>query len=464
MKRIHFFRISLFIFILILPVINMNLKPNQVSEIDNRLLMEKSETLSGDFTDNIEQYLEDRIGFRTNMINSYTTVMDNLFNYMIHPSYEYGEDGYIFFKLSRETFNEEFQEIYSDFILKLQEYCYARNIEFLYSVEPSKATIYSEFLPKGTNYKNLNLEYFLSLLYEKNINHVYTGDVLLETKSKYQVFDEKYDAGHWNETGAIVGISYILDKLNEQNPNVDKFDFNNYEVVTHTNTTLPVSYFKINEETLHYNLKDAKAKPVDTFTGKIKLSESARTFSHYINEENPDAPKILVFAGSYFNNKDKFLNESFSEYIKVHNYHNIINFDYYINLFNPDIVLFESTEYTHNNNFFYMEDMSSTIYNKPLTDYKNLSKTQFTSIAGDIITDNNGAVTSFSIPLSTNKSLYSYIKAGDRILDARTITVDENQSVEFSIASSDLENLTELTLYIISKDETEYSEISISLY
>jgi len=463
MKRIHYFRISLFILILILPIININLKPNQVSKIDNRLLMEKSEILSGDFTYNIEQYLEDRIGFRTNMISSYTNAMDSLFNYMVHPTYEYGQNGYIFSKLSRETFNKEFQEVYSDFILKLQEYSSDRNIEFLYAVEPSKATIYPEFLPKGTNYKNVNLEYFLSLLDEKNINHIYTGDALLDSKSKYQVFDKKFDAGHWNETGAIVGISSILDKLNEQNPNIDKFDFNNYEVVKHTNTTLPVSYFAINEETLHYNLKDSKTKPVDIFKDKIKLAESARNFSHYINEENTDAPRILVFAGSYFNNKDKFLTESFSEYIKVHNYHNIINIDYYINLFNPDIVLFESTEYTHNSNYFYMGVMSSTIYNKPLTDFKDLSKTQFTSIDGNIAINKNDAVTDFSIPLTTNKALYSYAKVGDRILDCKTIDGDENQSVEFSIASYELENLTDFTLYIISEDENEYSEINVNL-
>ncbi|MEG1311770.1 MAG: alginate O-acetyltransferase [Romboutsia sp.] len=463
MKRIQILKIVLFIGIITLPIINMNLKPEQVSEIDNRVLMEKSEVLTGDFTSNFEQYIEDRIGFRTSMISAYTNSMDYMFNYMVHPTYEYGQEGYIYSKLSREVFHKDFQEVYSDYILNVQQYCEGRGIEFLYAVEPSKATVYPEFLPKGCNYKNIDLDYFLKLLDEKNINHVYTGDALIEAKSNYQVFDEKFDAGHWNETGAIVGSSEILYKLNEQNENIDKFDFNNYEVVKYKNTSLPVSRFEIDEETLRYELIEPKAKPIDMFAENIRINERYTNFSHYKNEENTDAPRILVFAGSYFNNKDKFLTKSFSEYVKVHNYHNIIDIDYYINLFNPDIVLFESTEYTHNSNYFNTDVMCTTIYNKPLKDYENISKTQFVSIDGDITTTQNEAVIDFSIPLTNNKALYSYAKVSDRILDCEIIEVDGKQSVEFSIALYELKDVSEFTLYIVSEDESEYSEIKVNL-
>lgn len=33
--------------------------------------------------------------------------------------------------------------------------------------------------------------------------------------------------------------------------------------------------------------------------------------------------------------------------MKIHNYRNVIDYEYYINIYNPDIVLFESTEYTN---------------------------------------------------------------------------------------------------------------------
>lgn len=466
LKRIYIFRIILFIIILVVPIITINLKPNQISEIDNKKFMEISDIFEGDLTDNIETFIGDRIGFRTSMINAYTIGMDVLFNYMVHPSYEYGQDGYVFTKIAAEDFNSEYQDIFSDYILKLQNYCNDRDIKFLYVIEPSKSAVYSEYLPTGLNaMPNDNLNYFLNLLDEKNINHVYTGDDLIKYKSHYQVFDKKYDANHWNETGAIIGISSILDRLNEMDSTVDKLNINNFNISTVTHTTLPVSYFPINEESTIYELKDdTNIETISTFNDKIKISEQFRNFSHYINKSNPDAPKILVFAGSYFSGKLKFLTNSFSELILVHNYYNILNTDYYINLFNPDIVLFESSEQTHNSYYFNSPSMRDITFNKSLLSYSDLSNTQYATINGNIEINDNGSVTDFSIPLNNGYSLYSYALIGDRILDCRTISDDNGiDHIEFSITSSELENINEFTLYTISNDEKEYSEIKINL-
>ena len=464
MKRIYILKIVIFLTILILPIININLKPNQISEIDNKNLIELSDVLSGDFTTNTETFIEDRIGFRTTMINSYTKVMDFLFNHMVHPSYQNGKNGYIFSKLSRENVDYEYQEVYSDFILKVQNYCEDRNIDFLYAVEPSKLSIYPEYLPDGVNYQNLNLNYFLDLLNKKDINYVFTGDSLVKAKVDYQVFDKKFDANHWNETGAIVGISSILDKLNEINSSVDKFDINNYSIDTKVNKTLPVSYFPIEEETIIYNQNNTNIKIIDTYNDKIKISEQHRNFAHYINESKPDAPKILVFAGSYFNEKHKFLNESFSEFILVHNYENIFDIDYYINLFNPDMVLFESTEYTHNSNYFDINIMREITYNENLSIYSNLIKSEFTSIDNIFYINDNGSVTDFVFTLTNDETSSSYAIVENRVFDCKTITDDSGkQHIEFSIPSSEISDLSKITLYTISKDGKQYSEIEVNI-
>ena len=70
MKRIYIFRITIFITILVIPIITMNFKSNQISEIDNKVLTEASDIFNGDITNNIETYLDERIGFRTIMINA----------------------------------------------------------------------------------------------------------------------------------------------------------------------------------------------------------------------------------------------------------------------------------------------------------------------------------------------------------------------------------------------------------
>ncbi|MEW9096010.1 MAG: alginate O-acetyltransferase [Clostridiaceae bacterium] len=464
MKKIHLFRIVLFIFIIALPIFNMNLKPNQVSDIDNRELIDSSEIFSqGSVTENAENYIEDRIGFRTEMVNVYTKGMNLLFDEMIHPSYQYGKDGYIFSKLQENKLDKEFQEVYSDFILNFQNYCTDRNIEFLYAVEPSKATVYSEFLPEGYNYDNKNLNYFLNLLKDKNINYLYTGQALTNAKDSKQVFDKKYDAGHWNETGAVIGISSILDRLHDLDSTVDKFDINKFEAVEHTNTTLPASYFPIDEKTTHYNLKNNNSIYVTDFNNEIKKSEKFRSFSHYKNPNNKDGPKILIFGGSYFQEREKFLTESFSELVMVHNYHNVIDYDYYINIFNPDIVLFESTEYTHSDYYFPVDKMKNSTYNKNLKDYSNLSESKFAYAKDNTFEKSNTNLTNFSIPIEGEKASYAYADISNRILDCRIREVNGVQNIEFSIPTSEIENLNEFSLYLISEDESEFTRVSLKL-
>jgi len=471
MKKIHIFRIILFSSIILLPILTMNLKENQVSEIDNRALtnfsdIKDSDIKNGDITKSIESYLEDRIGFRDKIVSAYTIGMDKLFNDMVHPCYQYGEEGYIFAKLTAENFNGEFQEVFSSFIAGFEKYCNDKGISFLYVAEPSKPLIYTEYLPAGYNYKNENFDYFLSLLKEKNINFLYNGKTLLKAKETTQVYDKKYDANHWNETGALIGISSILNRLNALDSRVAPLDLNKFEKVQVENTSLPVSYFPISEYTYKYNLIDNNSIEIDDYKDKIEMSNQFRTFVHYKNLKNIYAPKILVFAGSYFNGKDKFLTESFSEYIKVHNYHNVINYDYYINLFNPDIVLFESTEYTHSNSFFPVDLMKNTIHNKAFNSYSlnNLKEVNFTSpVNGHNLNKSNTDITNFSIELIGGTPLYAYADINGRMLDCKVVEKEGKETVEFSVKTLELDKLDNLSLYLISNNETEYCKLDFAL-
>ncbi|MCY6957733.1 alginate O-acetyltransferase AlgX-related protein [Clostridium brassicae] len=464
MKKIHFFRMILFLFIIVFPIFSMNLKSNQASGIDNRKLTEFSEIFSGEsITQNIQNYIGDRIGFRTEMVNLYTKSMDILFDEMVHPSYQYGKDGYIFPKLKENKTDKEFQEAYSDFILNFQNYCTDRGIKFLYAAEPSKTTIYSEFLPQGYNYNNENLQYFLNLLKDKNVNYLYTGEALMNAKSSKQVFDKKYDANHWNETGAIVGISSILDRLNDLDSRINKFDINKFEAVDYTNTTLPVSYFGINEKTTHYNLKKDNSVPITDFKDEIKLAKNFTYFAHYKNPNNKNAPKILIFAGSYFQGRDKFLTESFSELVRIHNYHNVVDYDYYINIFNPDIVLFESTEYTHLNYYFPVDKMENTIHNKEFKAYSNLPESKFAYIKNNTFKKSDTNLMNFSIPIEGEKASYAYADIANRILDCKVKEVSGKQYVEFSIPTSEIKNLNKFSLYLISQNESKIVKLPCNL-
>lgn len=542
MKINNLIKLGAFLLIIIIPVLFMNLKSDQVSYIDNRSLMNFEDIFSNkDVFNNIKSYVDDRIGFRTEMVDIYAKVMDKAFNEITHPRYEYGKDGFIMSKAEENEFDPEFMEIYSDFIKEFQKYCNDRDIKFLYAVEPRKELIYPEYIKKGYNYENKDIEYFLELLEEKNINYLnnietlreakekgvaldilktgylnsgdiemvelfenegmlYKSDDLIELKeaedvgesdeivefgkpnmhlnnqsaedskneivdSRGLLYDKEYDARHWNETGAIIGISAILDRLNLLDSKVGTFDISKYEAKDYINDTLVASNFEINEKTTHYNLIEDNSIYIEDLENEIKRNESFRNFTHYKNEANPDAPRILIFAGSYFDDKEKFLTESFSELMKIHNYRNVLDYEYYINIFNPDIVLFESTEYTHFDFYFPDDEMEDKVHIKNLKNYKNLKEDNFVVTEPNNLSNysNYNNITNFSIKIDSEDVLFAYAYINNRILDCKINEIDNQKYVEFSIMTSEIKDLNEFDLYFISKDEERYQKISCRL-
>ena len=87
-------------------------------------------------------------------------------------------------------------------------------------------------------------------------------------------------------------------------------------------------------------------------------------FSHYVNPKHKKLPRILVFRGSYFLGREKFMTESFSESIFVHSYENVFNLEYYVERYKPDIVLFESVEYATINTYFPKEKLKTVKFVK----------------------------------------------------------------------------------------------------
>ena len=518
-------KIGAFFLVILIPILFMNFKRDQVSKIDNRMLLNFEDIFSNkDIFNNIESYIDDRIGFRTEMVDIYAKVMDKAFNEITHPKYEYGKDGFIMSKAEENEFNPEFMETYSDFIKEFQDYCNARDIKFLYSVEPRKELIYPEYITEGYNYENRDIEYFLELLEEKNINYLNNIETLSEAREKgsaldilkqgYRnsgdtetveflenelliidefneldksnvyleneynknskkeivdsrglLYDKEYDARHWNETGAIIGISAILDRLNLLDNRVETFDISKYEAKDYINDTLAASNFEINEITTKYNLIEDNSIYIEDLEDEIKRHESFSNFTHYKNEANPNAPRILIFAGSYFDDKEKFLTESFSELMKIHNYRNVLDYEYYINIFNPDIVLFESTEYTHFDFYFPDDEMEDKIHIKNLKNYKNLKEdnfvvTELNNLSNHINCNN---ITNFSIKIDSEDVLFAYAYINNRILDCKINEIDNQKYVEFSIMTSEIKDLNEFDLYFISKDEERYQKVNFEL-
>lgn len=324
-----------FLVILVVPLAKMNRASNQVSEIDNRILAERPPLkMDAGFTTGIEAYLLDRIGFRTRMIHAYQKICDVLFKKLVHPIYMYGEEGYIFFKggyiddYQHLNINKAYIENCGVYLEKIYQYLSDRNIKFIYFLAPDKKSVYSEFFPPTINVFGDKSQATLLIdeLKRRNIPFIHPIQEFKEAKKYQQIYNKKYDAGHWNEYGAFIGHSMITRKLKEYFSYVKLLSTTDYTIAMKSVTSLHVSHFEINEEVPYYTLKSSKPKSVSQNTGFKKK-------------------RILIFHDSYFSSIRKFYSGNFSE-INSTNMNNIDTLEALVSQHKPDVVLIENAERT----------------------------------------------------------------------------------------------------------------------
>lgn len=404
MKKLKTIFIMAVIILLLVPIVTFNIESPSVSAIDNRELTE-FDIHSDDKTDMIDSYVKDRVGFRTNAISAFTVLNDRLFHEMIHPTYTYGQDGYVFFKIGQEYADEEFIEAFCQYLKKIQDYCEERNVPFIYCLNPGKVSVYSEYLPKGYHYKNKVIKCIVENLEKYGVNYVNNYEVLKEKSKTEQVYNKKYDAGHWNDLGAFYGINTILNKVNEYFPVVRENTMEDFDISTEIQESLPVSYFRIDEEVPVFSNKksDMIVDKTEDYAS-IKLDSSHRAFTYLENKENQELPDVLFFRGSYVIGRERFLESRFSELCAVHNYENLLDFEYYFNIVQPDCVIVETADYATTRDYFDYEKLNDKELNKlpdeldlesskPLENYRFTKKTE-------------GALTEIAIEAGESKGGY----------------------------------------------------------
>lgn len=358
-KAMHFLFIAAFLLCLLLPVAKMEFGTEVKSEIDNEYLPELETESFQELANSLSVYVEKRIGYREEALTLYQQINDKLFSIMDHPTYMYGEEGHVFFK--GEPFIRDFQHLnldadyaeeFAQGLSGFQAYTHEKGADFLYFYIPNKETIYPEYYPKGVEvYGDVSrTDQILQALDEKGVAYYFAKDVMLEAKKTTLVNNVKYDAGHWNDNGAFACIQHLYTLLQQKHPQLEvleKEEFNIRQVVM---KTLQVSDFEINESVPEYSLKQTTAiDKTEEFRAQAVISYPDNYVAHYENPDCPDQPKLLIFGDSYLEGMDHFFTNHFSEYTYIHRY-NVYNqefFDYYVDLLEPDIVIFENPERSH---------------------------------------------------------------------------------------------------------------------
>lgn len=367
-KKVKIGFLVILVVMLVIPVAKFNFEKNYASPIDNRMLTEW-DLHTGNITEMVDDYVNDRIGMRTEAIDEYTLLNDKVFGMMIHPTYTYGKDGYVFFQMSIEEPEETFFDLFCAYLKRVQDYCEERNVPFIYCLNPSKITVYEQYLPKGYQYKDKVNRIMHTKLEEYGINYISNEELLKEKSKTEQVYNVKFDAGHWNDLGAFYGTNHILEKVSEYFPAVKPYKMTDFTIDYVNQNSLLVSHFPIDEDVPTFiDNNENNIEDITHLYKALKLDENYHDMKCLVNKKEgaEELPKVLMFQGSYYNERYQFMESAFKEYDAIHNYENFIDFDYYFNIFQPDCVILETAEYATNGVYFSYEGLRNKQLNSLL--------------------------------------------------------------------------------------------------
>ncbi|MBO4902114.1 MAG: hypothetical protein J5518_04920 [Lachnospiraceae bacterium] len=378
--------IVLFMAVLIVPVIFMNTKENQISAIDNKILTEWpgfSPDLSS--REELENYLSDRIGFREQAIETYIELNDKLFYVMVHPLFMYGQDGHIFFK--EDSYIEGYQRLNTDgpyldsmvdFLQRTTDYLNSKDIRFLYYLCPDKKSIYPEYFPKSIHVNTENesvIDHMKSSLSKTDVDYIIPTDELIAAKQDRVVYNKKYDATHWNEFGAFLGHKLIDDKIQQWFDDVPPLTEDDFDLTYETMETLDVAKFPINESVPVYTLKEERAEDSSGYLEPYLKCTTTNFYTHYKNPNCPNDRILLVFTDSYFASYVRFYTNRFKEVYFIHR-QNYDYLQYMVNLTFPDMVVFETAERSIMGEMVSNADFTDYYYEPPYPGVQDLKKTE----------------------------------------------------------------------------------------
>lgn len=359
MKKISNIVFIFLVFImLIIPLMFMNLKDNQISLSENRKLNEKPtksnvlELLSGEYFDSFNSWFKDHIGFRDNIISLKGNIDYNLFskidvNYMYvgkNKELLYLEPGMLKSYQHKDLLSkEELSHIIYNYNV-VNNYFNSLGASFVYVPCYDKHSILPEQIPSsiyqyGTVSKTDQI--VAALLTDTKVNVANFKTELLSAST--EAYGKWSDPTHWTDYGSHLAYLSIMKKINEI-----------YKVNILSDTDYDIYYenrgYKLNGNRYHYEnykvykINNPKAKKIETSILGDLASDNRH--SVYYNEIIDNDLKLLIIGDSYMYS---FLVEDFAEsfkytYMLWNGYLKDDNTIKLINSIKPDIVIIENAE------------------------------------------------------------------------------------------------------------------------
>lgn len=367
-KTLKVIFISLFTAMLIVPLVTINLKKDAISTAENRKLSQFPDFYDDqgnrniNFNNQFETWINDNIGFRSNMVIANAKIQYYLFDVLSNNTDMYlGPKGEFNYATEEMLIDYQHLNLKSGEALNFlaegfqcaSDYLENRNIQMYYFQCWDKHSIYPEYFPKTViQYGKFSKTDSIvkTLTDQTNVCVVSPKSELIAGKKRYDTYSKWGDATHWTPRGAFIGYQKLMKVLNDNNHGKYKIlQEDNYEIAEKDQgLTL---FGGIHKECI---LEEFEIKNPQAYMTNEKLSLYADDKRHkfYTNDSVNNRDCVLVLGDSYFNN---FIVDDIAESF----YETLIIWGDYcddfvniIDTYEPDIVIIENAERCDRTEYF----------------------------------------------------------------------------------------------------------------
>ena len=410
-------------------------------------------------TSHAESYLMDRIGFRNEAMTAYILGNDIAFHIMTHPDYDYGLDGHLFHAYDFYVAPDDYLDLYANYVVMLSDYCKQRGIPFLYVNTPSKEFVYDDLVPDYVPLRKNVFDTIQPLIDSGGVEYLDLTDCLRQAREEgTEVFNRFFDTGHFNTDGAFIASNAILQRLAEMGINVEQADLSDYYISQDRYTHLPASAYPLDIDVDRYLHIDDGTQAVDQpeYKRDLEVSDYSTDVWNWTNPTVDNNARLLMFQGSYFCSQGTSLYHQFSNAALVRAYVNVLNAAYYIDVFQPNVVVFEAADYTIRDGYYNSEDLERV--DLPPVFSSTFDPNDFTLIAAPesaapesaLLFDPESAVTNFSLPYDASSLDYAYAQMNGKTYEC---VVREND-IFWGVDTKTLTESQQAIIYLVKSDGT----------
>lgn len=360
-KTIQIIFLIVFFALIGIPLLTTNLEDGKISTTENRKLVSRAHihrqdgSLNTDYIRDVENWFNDNVGLRTEMVYADAKVQYVLFDKLPNGDFVLGPNNelnyatlpiindYQRINLPEEDYLNDVASAYQN----ISDYLSDKNIQFYYYQCWDKHSIYPEYFPKAIlqNEQTSRTDLILGKLKkDTTINVVSSKEQLIRMKGKYETYSVWGDATHWSDRGAYIGYLDLMDAINKNNNNKFKI-LQESDYIIEKQDVGSVFIGGIHKEDFQETFTIKNPTVYDSGETPYFLSQwQLKSRTILCNDSVDNNTTCLIIGDSYF---DNFLYddiaESFAKTVFIWGDYTE-NLDEIVEVYQPSIVIIENAE------------------------------------------------------------------------------------------------------------------------